>query len=803
MSTSELETQINRFKVNEERLNTFVNVDGFYTTSSGVQVPTLLNVSNRIEASVENVSLAEQSASIEITRQTDLVIAASTSAQEEFLNEDSKINTLAKNTIADWQTAINTITQTEGVPALAVSTANNETQQSINDSVGAKWYAKPLGYKLNSRVMLTNGDIVKSTIDENTNNPNVDMTGWENPSLIQREIGKKIPNWNNPKQGVINTLLSNMPFVKLQKTGSMQFNPSVQVDVPAPLEINQSRVNFDGNNGVLKWVAADQTRSIVEVFDSQFVRIRDFMILGDKNNPPLAGIHFKNSTNVALASNNRCSVENVIIGKRYRTDTIGGGTIDEGGISLAECKVQNGVLVTKDGRGNNDEFWLNNVVAHEAVIAGFNFDGDQHIWSSINNSTANGCNEGFRLGSNMALYNTSSNRCVVADVHLIRDVQVSAFGLNAEHAECFVWSQGGGSMFIQGGELQTRKDYDIAFFKFDSGGNLVVRDQFIENIGLGKGFIEYTVGSIKGGQIKIENTYLQGGNLRNTYRIHTATNTYPDATIDIDNGDFFKFKTNHPYHDKAISAATAVNANANARLVAVTASKNGAGKIRINTIDQHFDGVRLIDCLTNNIVDIRAVNTTAGAVTYPATAKIRSLRIDDRITNSLKATKALGNVNASSYKNISISLGARALDHFAVTADNVSGLSSLSLSAQAKSDGNVVVIAENMLASNITSIASLALTVAKLDLGKFNLKTLYEIPSDIAVAAGQTVFVDVPLDNCQMGGHTAVASNFYADGLIYSSSVKENGVVQIAVHNKTALLITVPSGTILSVVCAF
>lgn len=190
MSTSELETQINRFKVNEERLNTFVNVDGFYTTSSGVQVPTLLNVSKRIEASVENVSLAEQSASIEITRQRDLVIAASTSAQEEFLNEDSKINRLAKNTIADWQTAITTITQTEGVPALAVSTANNETQQIINDSVGAKWYAKGGGYPINYRVMLDNGNIVKSTVEGNVNDPNSDMTGWinENGNFVDASI---------------------------------------------------------------------------------------------------------------------------------------------------------------------------------------------------------------------------------------------------------------------------------------------------------------------------------------------------------------------------------------------------------------------------------------------------------------------------------------------------------------------------------------------------------------------------------------------------------------------------------------
>lgn len=186
MATSELETQIERFKVNEERLNTFVNVDGFYTTSSGVQVPTLLNVSKRIEASVENVSLAQQSATLEIERQTDLVIAASTSAQEEFLNEDSKINTLAKNTIADWQTAITTITQTEGVPALAVSTANNETQQEINDSVGAKWYGKGGGYPINYRVMLDNGDIVKSTEPNNTNNPNVNMTGWVKTNLASQ-----------------------------------------------------------------------------------------------------------------------------------------------------------------------------------------------------------------------------------------------------------------------------------------------------------------------------------------------------------------------------------------------------------------------------------------------------------------------------------------------------------------------------------------------------------------------------------------------------------------------------------------
>ena len=55
-------------------------------------------------------------------------------------------------------------------------------------------------YKLNQRVVLANGDIVKSTIDGNTNDPNVDMTGWELPQardvfdesgLSQQEINDK------------------------------------------------------------------------------------------------------------------------------------------------------------------------------------------------------------------------------------------------------------------------------------------------------------------------------------------------------------------------------------------------------------------------------------------------------------------------------------------------------------------------------------------------------------------------------------------------------------------------------------
>ena len=61
--------------------------------------------------------------------------------------------------------------------------ASGETQQQVNYSGGAKWYSRVGGYQENERVVLTNGDIVKSAVNGNTNDPNVNMTGWVYSSL--------------------------------------------------------------------------------------------------------------------------------------------------------------------------------------------------------------------------------------------------------------------------------------------------------------------------------------------------------------------------------------------------------------------------------------------------------------------------------------------------------------------------------------------------------------------------------------------------------------------------------------------
>ena len=88
----------------------------------------------------------------------------------------------AQGKINEWGAAVDLITQQGSVPALAVSDASGVTQQNVNDLTGAPYRVRVGGYNIGERVVLENGDIAKSTVANNTVNPNFNMTGWENES---------------------------------------------------------------------------------------------------------------------------------------------------------------------------------------------------------------------------------------------------------------------------------------------------------------------------------------------------------------------------------------------------------------------------------------------------------------------------------------------------------------------------------------------------------------------------------------------------------------------------------------------
>ena len=112
--------------------------------------------------------------------------------------------------------------------------ASGETQQQVNYNGGSKWHSRVGGYQENERVVLANGDIVKSTIDENTNDPNVDMTGWVNPQKEQDILNDFSVNvdsfaryntngdWYNAIDKAINKLIT-------KGGGTLNFNPKTYV----------------------------------------------------------------------------------------------------------------------------------------------------------------------------------------------------------------------------------------------------------------------------------------------------------------------------------------------------------------------------------------------------------------------------------------------------------------------------------------------------------------------------------------------------------------------------------------------
>ena len=117
-----------------------------------------------------------------INSKIEYVRTQADSAVQQINAARDNVQTLLENKINELDDAINTAAAAgagaNGWTAELIVDKSGSTQQQVNYNGGSKWHSRVGGYKLNERVVLANGDIVKSTIDGNTVDPNVDMTGW-------------------------------------------------------------------------------------------------------------------------------------------------------------------------------------------------------------------------------------------------------------------------------------------------------------------------------------------------------------------------------------------------------------------------------------------------------------------------------------------------------------------------------------------------------------------------------------------------------------------------------------------------
>lgn len=173
------------------------------------------------------------------------------------------------------------------------------------------------GYPLNARIMLADGDIVKNTLPNNTNNPNTDMTGWEYaPSILKfSEIADSIKRnlkeviydlvldvtWFGAKAdhsvqtgaGTVNDAAFQNCLSFIGSLGSIRHGGKVAVKIPSgPYQLQHLDIPTYANMGFgLEFIGSGQNSTALYFDESytaeeaitcnmQFVKFRDMSING-------------------------------------------------------------------------------------------------------------------------------------------------------------------------------------------------------------------------------------------------------------------------------------------------------------------------------------------------------------------------------------------------------------------------------------------------------------------------------------------------------------------------------------------
>lgn len=137
--------------------------DNEFKIYNGTAWELFLNKSSVGLSNVDNT--ADSNKPISAATQTALNLKADTAYVDDVLSNKTHNSLIDRNVANSHTTA-------------AISHSSGETQKQINDYIGTTWYARVGGYDVNDKARLTNGDIVQSTVEGNTVDPNTDMTGW-------------------------------------------------------------------------------------------------------------------------------------------------------------------------------------------------------------------------------------------------------------------------------------------------------------------------------------------------------------------------------------------------------------------------------------------------------------------------------------------------------------------------------------------------------------------------------------------------------------------------------------------------
>lgn len=270
-----------------------------------------------------------------VSNSTQATIISAVAPKTDKTYVDNRL-TLKANKV-DVYTKAETYTKQESsdLVSSSISTALTPVNSSLDLAKRgvANRYDSSLTYNIGERVVLTNGDIVKSNIDDNTNDPNVNMTGW-----VKTNSTSQIFDESGLSQHEINA------------------DTASKINIANELYVSSYIKNLDG--------VADNTadfQSLISARDGKKLILKAGEII-TLNTPVII------TSNLFLSGDGKISINHAGVGITSSADVVINGNIVIDGNDTAQSAVitTNGNSICKIGGGVN----INNFYsANQKVVA--------------------------------------------------------------------------------------------------------------------------------------------------------------------------------------------------------------------------------------------------------------------------------------------------------------------------------------------------------------------------------------------------------------------------------------------------
>lgn len=464
------------------------------------QIPFSANIEEQIQINVENITAVVDQKVAQVVEQVNGVATAANSYTDTKVAENKTyVDTTIGNVIEDVErlgvskavTIPTYLTPEAGVAAgtgvaagayFNVRSTEDDTMLVEYRNVGgvptptgkaspsadavrniAKYTALPFvdgkTYGLNERVQLENGDIVKSTVDGNTNNPNSNVMGWFNRKDIET-----VKLWDFLNSVEINSAASG---IKVDLTNKIQ--TAINSSVGRKLVINRGLygVSFGGANGLSLDIPSNITiefeqgakieamphnatiYQMMRVWDRENVTIIDANLDGRKDlNSATSGefgmgIDVRGGSNINLIRpiTNNCWGDGIYWGLSGTTSTKDGYVLRH---KAKGCRRQGFSLVSANGLVIDSPIWED--IAGIEPAAGLDIEPNSNDDDLIGIKIINPVTKNCRIGILIYLGNFAGVKPKNIDIKITNhtdDGSITAFNVGAANTSSGLYSLNG------------------------------------------------------------------------------------------------------------------------------------------------------------------------------------------------------------------------------------------------------------------------------------------------------------------------------------------------------------------------